>query len=250
MEGTFRTVYEFYNQVLMNPIRSVGIILDGNRRWAKQRNLPSLEGHRAGYEALKKLSNDAPRLKREYGLEYVTLYCFSTENWNRTKEEVGYLMALFEEALAFVLAHGIKKGERNPEEGIRLRIIGERERFSEKIQALMREAEEKTKHFGGVTAVLALSYGGRAEIVRAIKKLAHVESVNEESFARELWSGDIPDPDIIIRTGGEQRLSNFLTWGSVYSELFFPETLWPDFTVSELEKIFAEYRERERRHGV
>lgn len=235
----------------MQSIRSIGIILDGNRRWAKAKGVPTLEGHRAGYDALKKLVREAPRLKETYGLEFVTLYTFSTENWNRAKEEVGYLMSLFEEALSFVLEEGIHDGEKDPEHAVRLKVIGQRERFSEKIQTLMVEAEERTKKFGGVTAVLALSYGGRAEILQAVEKMQKENvSVTEESFAKKLWASDIPDPDIIIRTGGEQRLSNFLTWQSVYSELFFPEVLWPDFTVTHLEKIFEEYYARERRHGV
>lgn len=235
---------------MQKPIRSIGIILDGNRRWAKAKGVTALEGHRAGYEALKKLASDASRLKETYGLEYATLYCFSTENWDRSKEEVGYLMTLFEEALSFALEDVIQKGESNPTNAIRLKIIGQRNRFSEKLQSLMTEAEERTKHFGGVTAVLALSYGGRAEILEAVSKL-HAENVevSEENFSNTLWTSGIPDPNIIIRTGGEQRLSNFLTWQSVYSELFFPEVLWPDFTTAHLEKIFEEFYARERRHG-
>lgn len=235
----------------MTPIRSVGIILDGNRRWAKAKGVPSLEGHRAGFEALKKLATHAPHLKKTYGLGYVTLYAFSTENWNRAKEEVGYLMALFEEALSFVLEEGIQNGGKDPENAVRLKIIGQRERFSEKIQNLMSEAEERTKNFGGITAVLALSYGGRAEILQAVEKMQKENvSATEENFTNALWTSGIPDPDIIIRTGGEQRLSNFLAWQSVYSELFFPDVLWPDFTVVHLEKIFEEYYARERRHGA
>ncbi|MBY0539612.1 di-trans,poly-cis-decaprenylcistransferase [Patescibacteria group bacterium] len=235
----------------MNSIRSIGIILDGNRRWAKAKGVPSLEGHRAGYEALKKLVEHTPHLKEKYGLEFVTLYAFSTENWNRAEEEVGYLMSLFEEALSFVLEEGIRDGEKDPENAVRLKIIGQRERFSEKIQTLMSEAEERTKNFGGITAALALSYGARAEILQAVEKMrAENVSATEENFTNTLWTAGIPDPDIIIRTGGEQRLSNFLAWQSVYSELFFPETLWPDFTVEHLEKIFEEYYARERRHGT
>lgn len=235
----------------MTPIRSIGIILDGNRRWAKAKGVPALEGHRAGFEALKRLVAHAPHLKKTYGLDFVTLYAFSTENWNRAKEEVGYLMALFEEALAFVLEEGIRDGEKNPESAVRLKIIGQRERFSDKIQNLMVQAEERTKNFGGITAVLALSYGGRAEILQAVEKMQKENIVaSEENFSKVLWTEGVPDPDLIIRTGGEQRLSNFLAWQSVYSELFFPEVLWPDFTVSDLEKIFEEYYARERRHGT
>jgi undecaprenyl diphosphate synthase len=235
----------------MTPIRSVGIILDGNRRWAKAKGVPSLEGHRAGFEALKKLATHAPHLQKKYGLEYVTLYAFSTENWNRATEEVGYLMALFEEALSFVLEEGIRNGEKNPAHAVRLKVIGQRERFSEKIQNLITEAEERTKNFNGITAVLALSYGGRAEILHAVEKMQQGNvSATEENFTNTLWTAGILDPDIIIRTGGEQRLSNFLPWQSVYAELFFPEVLWPDFTVAHLEKIFEEYYARERRHGA
>ena len=234
----------------MKPIRSIGIIMDGNRRFAKERGLPAFEGHRAGYEALKKLTEAAPRLKQTYGLEFVTLYAFSTENWNRTKEEVGYLMSLFEEGLQTVLNEYVKNGNKNPESAIRIRIIGQRSRFSEKIQTLMSEVEEKTKHFGGITATFALSYGGRAEILDAVLKLKKDAPLSEESFTDSLWTAGIPDPDIIIRTGGEQRLSNFLPWQGVYSELFFPKKYWPEFTPEELEKIFAEYYERERRHGT
>lgn len=235
----------------MNSIRSIGIILDGNRRWAKTKGVPALDGHRAGFEALKKLVGHAPHLKEKYGLGFVTLYAFSTENWNRTKEEVGYLTTLFEEALSFVLEEGIRDGEKNPGNAVRLKVIGQRERFSEKIQKLMAQAEERTKNFGGVTAVLALSYGGRAEILQAVEEI-RTENIpaTEENFSKALWTADVPDPDIIIRTGGEQRLSNFLAWQSVYSELFFPEVLWPDFTVEHLEKIFEEYYARERRRGT
>ncbi|MBX9765324.1 di-trans,poly-cis-decaprenylcistransferase [Patescibacteria group bacterium] len=234
----------------MQPIRSIGIILDGNRRWAKAKGLPPFEGHRAGYEALKKLAAAAPELKKKYGLEYVTLYCFSTENWNRATEEVGYLIKLFEEALSYVLNEVLQKNEKDPKNGIRLKVVGQRERFSETLQKLMKEAEERTAHFGGVTAVFALSYGGRAEIVVAAQKLQKEnKEITEESLAQSLWGAGVPDPDIIIRTGGEQRLSNFLTWQSVYSELFFPEVLWPEFTVAHLEKIFEEYYARDRRLG-
>ncbi len=251
MAGTDRRVRGFFYKLLMKSIRSVGIIMDGNRRWAKERGLASFEGHRAGFEALRRLSGDAQALKEKYGLEYVTLYAFSTENWNRTQEEVGYLMQLFEEGLRWIVSEHVKQGEKNPETAIRIKIIGERERFSPALRALMAEAEEKTKNFGGVTVTFALSYGGRAEILDAVKRMQKTrEEPTEESFSKALWASGIPDPDIIIRPGGEQRLSNFLPWQGVYSELFFPKMYWPDFTREELEKIFAEYYERERRHGA
>ena len=224
------------------PIRSIGIIMDGNRRWAKARGLPSLEGHRQGYEALKRLSKDATRMREVYGLEYVTLFAFSTENWQRSAEEVSYLMDLF--------GIGIDEMMLSHASDIRIRIVGDRERFSKSLQDKFSILEEKTKDNAGTTVSFALSYGGRAEILHAAGELAKSgEEWSEENFSKHLWATGIPDPDLIIRTSGEQRISGFLTWQGVYSELFFTETLWPDFSVEELEKIFAEFYERERRHG-
>ena len=233
----------------MKPIRSIGIIMDGNRRWAKARGLPPFEGHRQGYETLKKLSDAFPRLRETHGLEYVTLYAFSTENWKRHAEEVEFLMRIFEGALRENL-DSISRGM--PEEKrLRIRVAGQKERFSPKLQALIQEIEEKTKDFKAGTVCFALSYGGRAEMLNAAATLAAKgEPLTEENFSNALWTAGIPDPDIIIRTSGEKRLSNFLPWQSVYSELFFPETLWPDFSAEELERIFEEFYARERRHGA
>jgi len=232
----------------MKRVRSIGIIMDGNRRFAKARGLPSFEGHRQGYETLKKLADEFPRLKKTYGLEYITLYAFSTENWNRSKEEVEFLMQLFAGALREMI-DSLTKGI--PEEKqVRLRIAGQRERFSPELRALIEEVEEKTKEFKAGTLCIALSYGGRAEILHAAKAVTESGmEMTEENFGKYLWTEGIPDPDLIIRTSGEERLSGFLPWQSVYSELFFTETLWPDFTVSELETIFAEYDARDRRIG-
>ncbi|MDE2079153.1 MAG: di-trans,poly-cis-decaprenylcistransferase [Patescibacteria group bacterium] len=227
-------------------IRSVGIIMDGNRRWARERGLPTLEGHRKGLEALRALAKDFPVLHKKYGLTHAYLFAFSTENWQRKAEEVAYLMELFGAGLSEIIA---TTGE-DPATAIRVKIIGERERFSPRLQKLMREAEEKTAHHRGGTAVFCLSYGGRAEIVDAINRcIAEGVPVDEQSFSNRLWTGGMPDPDLIIRTSGEERLSGFLPWQGVYSELFFTKTYWPDFTTTELENIFAEYAERERRHG-
>ncbi len=223
-------------------VTSLGIILDGNRRFAKQKNLSSLEGHRAGLENLRTLSKELPRLRIEYGLEYVTLYAFSTENWNRAADEVRYLMELFSSAFDELI--------RTVGNDARIRVIGQRERFSLGLQERFNRVEESTASNTGTTVVFALSYGGRAEILHAISEVRKTsDEVTEELFSKALWSHGIPHPDIIVRTGGEQRLSNFLTWQSVYSELFFTETLWPDFTVGELENIFQEFALRERRHG-
>jgi len=233
----------------MKPIRSIGIILDGNRRWAKARGLPSFEGHRQGYETLKKLSDEFPRLKKTYGLEFITLYAFSTENWQRSADEVEFLMQIFGRAFQEMLETLSKKV---PEEKqVRFIVAGQKERFSPALQKLIRDVEEKTKDFTAGTVCLGLSYGGRAEITQAVSSLMKDGAeATEEEIGKRLWTAGIPDPDLIIRTSGEMRLSNFLPWQGVYSELFFTDTFWPDFSVSELEKIFAEFQERNRRHGA
>lgn len=227
----------------VKPIKSIGIILDGNRRWARERGLPTLAGHKEGVEAIRRLSKEIPHFKKKYGLEHVTLYTFSTENWNRDEKEVGYLMDLLRvefKALA----------EKFDKQNVRVRVIGERSRFSEDIQTLFNAVEEKTKDNTDFTVAFALSYGGRPEIIDAVNKAVQKgDEVTEASFETLMWSDGIPDPDIIIRTSGEKRLSNFLTWKSVYSELFFIDTHWPAFTAKDLETIFEEYQARERRHG-
>ena len=223
-------------------IRSIGIIMDGNRRWARERGLPTLEGHRRGLDVLRMLSRELPRLKETYGLECVTLFAFSTENWQRTAEEVAYLMRLFTQGLEEIIANAAGTA--------RVRIIGERERFSPELQEVFRRVEERTAGNSGTLVAFALSYGGRAEILRAAAALAESGvPATEENFSRALWTAGMPDPDLVIRTSGEERLSGFLPWQSVYSELFFTDTYWPDFTIAELENIFAEYAARERRHG-
>ncbi len=230
----------------MNPIRAIGIIMDGNRRFAKAHSLPSVEGHRKGMESLRTLSKHLPAFRETYGLEYVYLYAFSTENWNRTPVEVKLLMELFEKGFSEILSDT----EDDTQTARRIRIIGERHRFSPKLQKLMTEAEQKTEENGGATVVFCLSYGGRAEILDAANRLiAKGKAVDEKEFSDALWSGGMPDPDLIIRTGGDTRLSNFLPWQSVYSELFFTETLWPAFTARELEDILDAFRSRKRNFG-
>lgn len=218
----------------------IGIILDGNRRWAKANGLSTLEGHRRGYEKIKDIMSWA----KEAAVPFVVVYAFSTENWNRSLKEVSYLMGLFKEALTHKLQE-LKK------EGLRVRCIGERSRFSSELQELMRTAEEETAPLPGPTLVLALSYGGRAEILQAARRVATEgkTGVTEEEFSSYLWSAGIPNPDLIIRTGGEKRLSGFLTWQSVYSELFFIDTYLPDFSKGEFQDILTEFGRRERRMG-
>ncbi|MCX6790555.1 MAG: polyprenyl diphosphate synthase [Candidatus Kaiserbacteria bacterium] len=219
-------------------ITCVGIIMDGNRRWAKARGLPKLEGHRAGSDKLK----EAVRLVRAHTIAHLVVYAFSTENWNRESSEVSYLMDLFKELIE-------KEMRELGEEGVRIRFVGQRERFSKELQQLMGEREEETKQNTAVTVWICLSYGGHAEIVAAANKAAQEGLITEETLARNLWTVGMPDPDLIIRTGGEKRLSNFLPWQTVYSELFFTESFWPDFGEEEFDAIITEFAARERRHG-
>jgi undecaprenyl diphosphate synthase len=221
-----------------NQVRSLGIIMDGNRRWARAHGLPTLEGHRRGYEKMKEVLDWV----KEAGIRDVIMWGFSTENWNRSPEEVSYLMDLFRRVLKHELPEIKQKGGR-------LKFPGQRERFAEDIQKLMAEAEAETKD-GKYTLWFALSYGGRAEILMAAEKLAKEgKEVTEENFANALWTAGMPDPDIIIRTSGEERLSGFLPWQGVYSELFFLPVMWPDFSKEDFQNVLSGYATRERRRG-
>lgn len=228
----------------MDPISTipecVGIILDGNRRWAKAHNLHQLAGHREGL--LVTYKNIAKHI-RDRGIKHFVVYMFSTENWNRAPEEVSYLMDLFREA-------GKNQLKELSEENIRIRFIGQRERFAPDLQKLMADVEEESISNTSMTAWICLSYGGRAEITEAAKQLAAAGTeITEDSIRSHMWSAEMPDPDLIIRTSGEMRLSNFLLWQAAYSELFFTDTLWPDFTPEEFDRILEEYGSRERRRG-
>lgn len=220
----------------------IGIIMDGNRRWAKSHGVPIARGHEAGYETLKRVIGWA----REEGVGTVIAYAFSTENWNRSELEVRLLMELFDRAVTEI-------GATARAEHIRVSFIGEGARFSPALQKKMDALEHESKDSATIHLVLALSYGGRAEIVDAVNTLlaSGASRASDEDVARALWTGcaDISDPDLIIRTGGEMRLSNFLLWQAAYSELFFTKTLWPDFSHEEFRAIIAEYGERERRQG-
>lgn len=221
-------------------LQCVGIIMDGNRRWAKEKGKPSLEGHKAGYEILAETAGWA----RDVKIPNLVAYAFSTENWGRSEEEVGYLMSLFR----FIVN---EQSDRMVKERVRVRFIGQRERFEKDLQEGMRRIEEATGKEYDITLHIALSYGGRAEIVAAANQLLSEKSspVTEEEFSKKLWSYPMPDPDIIIRTGGDMRLSGFLPWQNIYSELFFIPTLWPDFSKEEFEGIVEEFHSRERRRG-
>ena len=225
-----------------SPAACVGIIMDGNRRWAKARGLQGLKGHTAGLGKAKEITRHA----FSKGVGTVVLYAFSTENWNRSNEEVKYLMKLFDVVF-------IRELEKFSKKDIRVRFIGDLSRLPEKLRISASKLEKKSLHTGSVkTLVIAISYGGRAEILAALNRLISEgkTEVQEEDMRTALWTTDIPDPDIIIRTGGEKRLSNFLPWQSIYSELFFSDSLWPDFTKKEFDSILAEFSLRERRRGV
>lgn len=219
---------------------SVGIIMDGNRRWARREGLSTAEGHKKGFTALEELLKNFSKLKKEHGIYEYVFYAFSTENWKRSEEEVQNLMELFR--------YGLSRIEEalNAEDRPQIRFIGNRDHFAEDIQKEIVRIEEETKDGEGVVAI-ALSYGGRDEIVRAAQN-AH--ELTEEGIQQALDTNGMQDPDLIIRTGGEKRLSNFLLWQAAYSELFFIEKFWPEFTSDDLVQCVMEYNTRERRKGV
>ena len=223
-----------------NGPRSIGIIMDGNRRWAKENGLLAIEGHRAGAEKLKEVL----RWARDQKIEETIVYAFSSENWNRSEIEVQGLMKLVD----FTLDNWID--ELIDEDG-RLRIIGQLDRLPEKVQEKIKKVTERTKDGENGTLVVALSYGGRAEILDAVNKLLIQgrEVVTEKELRDSMWSAGVLDPDLIIRTGGEQRLSNFLPWQSVYSELIFTKTLWPGLTQEEFNEHIESFRARKRNFG-
>lgn len=224
-------------------MRHIAIIMDGNRRWAKERGLPSLEGHRAGYERLK----ESAEWIFDRGIKTLTVFAFSTENWKRTQEEVGYLMDLFE----FALTHEL---HRFMERGIRLRVIGRREGFRPSIIRAIDTAERQTAQNLRGTICLCVNYGGRSEIVDACKKIVEAgvkaDEITEERLTEAMYWPDMPTPDVLIRTSGEERTSGFLTWESVYSELFWVKKHWPDFDEAELDRVIEEYAARQRRYGA
>lgn len=218
---------------------SVGIIMDGNRRWAKAHHVPTALGHEEGANRVA----DVVAWAIDARVTHLYLYAFSTENWNRAEEEVGALMRLFER----VFAERMKDIEA---QGARVRVIGERDRLSQQLQERIAEAELRSAQYTRITVVLCLSYGGRREIVDAIARLPSGTPVTEELLSEALQTAGMPDPDLIIRPGGEKRLSNFLLWQSAYAELFFSDTLWPDFTKEEFSRILDGYRARTRRRGT
>lgn len=220
----------------------IAIIMDGNGRWAKRRLMPRVAGHRKGVEALRGVI----RASAERGVSHLTVFAFSSENWRRPQEEVTLLMELFMRALENEVA-------RLHENGIRFRVIGDLTGFSERIQTLIRDAELLTRDNTRLAFTVAANYGGRWDIVQAMKKLmaagVSADDVDEAALARQLSIADMPEPDLFIRTGGEQRISNFLLWQLAYTELYFTDALWPDFDPAALDEAIASYRTRERRFG-
>lgn len=220
----------------------VGLIMDGNRRWAEAKGMSRLKGHSAGGETIKRVVSSA----RDLGIKHIIFYTFSTENWKRSEEEVSYLINLISEFLINELEYFNKEG------GV-LHFVGDLSRFSKDLQKQLKESEEKTSKNNGLHVYFALNYGGRQEILMAVRNILKdslkEEDITENKFVKYLQTGDMPDPDIIIRTSGEMRLSGFLPWQSVYSELFFTKTLWPDFSQEEFVKIIEEFGARERRVG-
>jgi len=224
------------------PPQHVAIIMDGNGRWAKKRHLPRLAGHNAGSENIRPVA----KIFTNYGVKYLTLYMFSTENWNRPRIEVTGLLSL--------LARKIdRETQAFHQENIRLVHLGRVDRLSQKLREKVQAAVELTKNNTGLTLSLAFDYGGRDEIVQAARRIADAgipgDNIDESVFARYLYSTDIPNPDLVIRTGGESRLSNFLLWQAAYSELYFTPVLWPDFGLKDVEEALSEYKRRQRRFG-
>ena len=220
----------------------IGIIMDGNRRWAQEHGVPVAEGHRQGYLTLKHIAKAA--LKR--GIKYMSAYAFSTENWSRDKQEVEDLMKL----LGWVLKHEIKELHK---EGIRLRFVGSKVRFGAATVRALLHAEELTKDNTRATLLLCLDYGGQQEIVDAVKRIAALgykpEEITPDLITQYLYAPDVPNPDIIVRTSGEERTSGFMLWESAYSELAFVKTNWPDFSEKDLDAVIADYAQRHRRFG-
>lgn len=231
----------------MPSLEHVAIIMDGNGRWAKSRGLPRTAGHKKGVDAVRRIISAARELK----IRYLTLFGFSSENWRRPVDEVSDLMHL----LRFYLRSELAELHRN---GVRLRIIGDRNRLAPDIVQLIEGAEDHTGANTELTVMVALSYGARQEIVDAARRVAQQaaageldpNALDEDAFAARLYAPDIPDPDLIIRTSGEKRISNFLLWQAAYAEFLFVDTLWPDFDKSHLEAALDEYNRRERRFGA
>ena len=223
--------------------KHVAVIMDGNGRWAKKRHLPRIEGHRAGSKSVQEVVETSARI----GIKYLTLYAFSKENWKRPKREISTLWRLLEDYLK-------REDKVLVNNNLRLKVIGQIEQIPAEVQSELRRVEDLTKNNTRMTVVLALNYGGRAELVDAVKKIMvnrniKPESLNEEMFSSYLYTSGIPDPDLLIRTSGELRISNFLLWEIAYSEIWITPTFWPDFRKKHVLQAVIEFQKRERRFG-
>lgn len=230
-----------------NMPKHIAIIMDGNRRWAKAKGLPVALGHKQGAETLEKIVRYANKI----GLQYITVYAFSTENWNRAQEEVKALMLLFQNYLD-------RYAKIADSENIKVKFLGNTSALPEKMQKSIKDCMERTKNNTGVSFNIALNYGGRLELVEAIKKICEdvknqkykIDKIDENLVSNKLYTSGIPDPDLLIRTSGEMRTSNFLPWQLVYSEFLFIEKNWPDFNEEDLDKAIVEYQKRTRKFGA
>jgi undecaprenyl diphosphate synthase len=226
--------------------KHIAIIMDGNGRWAKKRHLPRTMGHREGVKRVDEIVEAAGRMK----IEILTLYAFSTENWSRPNNEVSFLMDLMVEMLR-------KKLKKLQDNNVRLQMIGRRDNVPASVLSALDEVMAATKNNSGLILNLAFNYGARQEIIDAFQRIAqsvqsgelNAEQIGEETIDRALYTKDLPDPDLLIRTSGEQRISNFLLWQLSYAELYFTSKLWPEFTIKELEKAVVDFQNRERRYG-
>ena len=233
---------EISNIVKDTELKHVAIIMDGNRRWAKERNLPSAIGHKKGVEALK----ETLRACNDFGVKYLTVYAFSTENWNRKQEEVDFLMEL----VAITMTNELAEMH---VEGVQIRFIGDLTRLSDKLQKILNDAVETTKNNTGVVLQIALNYGARDEITNAIKSIVasgvNLDEITPELISDSLYTAGVPDPDVLIRTGGEQRISNYLLWQIAYSEIIIKNEFWPEFGKDLLAESIQEFGKRQRRYG-
>ncbi len=223
-------------------LNHIAIIMDGNRRWAKEHNLPAATGHKKGVDSLRNIT----RACDDLGIKYLTVYAFSTENWNRKKEEVDFLMDL----VAVTLKNELEEMHK---EGVKISFIGDRSRLSKKLQEVTLNAQEKTKNNNGVNLQIALNYGARDEITNAVKAIAakglKPDEITPEIISQNLYTAGIPDPDLLIRTGGEKRISNYLLWQIAYSEIIVCKDFWPEFNKENLIKCIEEFEKRQRRYG-
>lgn len=237
-----KSMDEIKNIIKDTNLKHIAIIMDGNRRWAKEKNLPSAMGHKKGVDSLKNIL----RACNDFSIKYLTVYAFSTENWNRKKEEVEFLMNLVAVTLTNELAEMHK-------ENVQIHFIGDLTKLSDKLQKILANAVETTKNNTGVVLQIALNYGSRDEIVHAVQKIVESgvksDEIDEQLISENLYTAGVPDPDILIRTGGEQRISNYLLWQIAYSEIIIRSEFWPDFDKNSLKDSILEFGKRQRRYG-